>query len=990
MSRRALALWLSIAACSGADRSSVRQSRGVQQQSTRATTIAIRPGRARIDSLLALGDSVYRQSADSARKVWSLALNAARDSSDSVGIARALTGLGQAARLLGDARASRSLGEQALTLKLRLGLAASELSRSYNALALLAWQEERLADASALLDSAMRTARAAGDSSALAKAVVNAGLVANDLGAFERARTLLERGRDAALALHDSVTVARALTNLSALNIQLGDPVAAVLSIETARRIARALKDSVTELNAVGQLATAYDQLGEPQRSFTLLDSALTMARRQGRRAEEAEDLTLMADLFFDAGDYGHALDYYRRAGVATDSLGQPEERGNILRNEARAHAGLGNLALAEDRAGAARRIHQAGGFAYPELGDLVVLASLAEQRGHAADADRFLRAGRAIAARLRAPIAESRVAIAEAQVAAARHDWARVLHVLDGQPRLFELGGSRGESEAFALEASALDGVGRREAAITAGRRAVAALERVRSNYASDELRTTYASNRGDVYSAQVLRLLRAAHIEEAFQVADGGRGRALIEHLAAARADIERSKSADSGATLAREQLLRRVDALTSRLRQDESRPPRERSIATLAVASAWRDSLIAARSEYEALVARTGSIVSTETGSPSRGVGPTSSGQVIRSLLPGEVLLEYVVTPNQLVIFAITPRGLAVQHVDETEASLASRVRLTRALLQRRDGEASARGVLQALYEILIEPVVASGALKGATRLLVVPHGPLVYLPMAALVDGRSGRYVAQDFSVLRLSTAALLPEFRARGNPMANGGRFEAAVFAPFPDSLPATRDEAAAIRRFIPDARINLGVAANKANLRRALESGAIVHVATHARMNRRNPLFSAIELSPVAQPADPANARIEVHELLGVRVRAPLVFLSGCETALGGAWATGFDTGEDFTTLAQTLLYAGAGNVVATLWRIDDAGASEFASRFYGALRERGVVEALARTQREMLADSRFRSPYYWAAYDATGDGLAVVRANSMTLSDRH
>ena len=42
-------------------------------------------------------------------------------------------------------------------------------------------------------------------------------------------------------------------------------------------------------------------------------------------------------------------------------------------------------------------------------------------------------------------------------------------------------------------------------------------------------------------------------------------------------------------------------------------------------------------------------------------------------------------------------------------------------------------------------------------------------------------------------------------------------------------------------------------------------------------------------------------------------------------------------------TLAQAFLSAGAANVILTLWRIDDAGAGEFAKAFYSALsRARG------------------------------------------------
>ena len=185
---------------------------------------------------------------------------------------------------------------------------------------------------------------------------MNSGLVSQELADFERARSLFERARLGAESTHDSTTLARVLDNLAALDVTLGDPIAAIGSLETARRIARDIGDSVTELNARGQLALAYDALGEPQRAFALFDSAIAMARQGGRRQEAAENLQLMAGLFLDAGDFAHALDYYRRSLAATDSLGQPEERGNILRNEARTYAALGNVGLAVERGIEARR----------------------------------------------------------------------------------------------------------------------------------------------------------------------------------------------------------------------------------------------------------------------------------------------------------------------------------------------------------------------------------------------------------------------------------------------------------------------------------------------------------------------------------------------------------------------------------------------------------------------------------------------------------
>ena len=110
--------------------------------------------------------------------------------------------------------------------------------------------------------------------------------------------------------------------------------------------------------------------------------------------------------------------------------------------------------------------------------------------------------------------------------------------------------------------------------------------------------------------------------------------------------------------------------------------------------------------------------------------------------------------------------------------------------------------------------------------------------------------------------------------------------------------------------------------------------------------------------------------------MLGLTVRARLVFMSGCETALGPAASTSFEAGEDYATLVQAFLAAGARNVVATLWRIEDEGAAVFAEFFFEELSsaaEWKPSNALARAQRMMLDDPTYSAPYYWAAYQLAG-----------------
>ncbi len=186
------------------------------------------------------------------------------------------------------------------------------------------------------------------------------------------------------------------------------------------------------------------------------------------------------------------------------------------------------------------------------------------------------------------------------------------------------------------------------------------------------------------------------------------------------------------------------------------------------------------------------------------------------------------------------------------------------------------------------------------------------------------------------------------------------------------------------------AKLYVGKSATESQLRTALSNGALVHVASHGVMNARSPMFSRIEMAgDRTTPSD--DGRLEVHEVLGLSIRSPLVFLSGCETGFGAGWSTAFARGEDYATLAQAFLYAGAGNVVATLWPVVDAGAAQFAEAFYGTLADVGPAEALARAQREMIADSRYGHPYYWAAYRLAGIGELFGRAQKVSaLSVSH
>jgi CHAT domain-containing protein len=230
--------------------------------------------------------------------------------------------------------------------------------------------------------------------------------------------------------------------------------------------------------------------------------------------------------------------------------------------------------------------------------------------------------------------------------------------------------------------------------------------------------------------------------------------------------------------------------------------------------------------------------------------------------------------------------------------------------------------------------------------------------------------------QDYSVTTLPSAAALPALRAQRH--ATGQLASPAVgMAPFPDELPATKQEVAVFQTSMPGATVRVGSSATERELRGALANpaGGLVHVATHGVLNVRNPMFSRIELARPTEPVGDDDGRLEVHELLGLRIASTLVFLSGCETGAAQEWSDDPVRGAADLTLAQAFLSAGASNVIVTLWRIDDAGAAAFAEQFYRALPRQGLADAVAAAQRSMASDARYQSPYYWAGYVLSGGG---------------
>ena len=879
-----------------------------------------------------------------------------------------LTSIALCAYWLGNYDEAQRAGDSALAM---IGPSApmAEAFRVNNALGLIAWHVGSLASADTFFRTALRFATAGHDTSGIAKASGNLALVLTDYGEFDAARSALMTARDAAHAIANSRVEGNTYTNLAMLSLRTGDVPEAEREISRALEIYRAARYQTGAQNALGQLATIEAARGNPKAAFAALDSALVIVRQEGLKQEEASDLAVLGDLYADAGDLRSAALYYDQAERAYRSLGSELESANLMRDRADVDAANGDTVAARRRVATALSIHRKLGARAEELNDRLALADLSPPL--LLSVPRDLDSADMLARRLGSNLATVRAVLARARYEERLGRPRVVLQLLAKDIADTQQLDHASHWQMAALRLRAWARVGRLDSADVAGREAVRLVERSRAAYGSAELRTAYSARMAQVYTDLVLVLLREGNIAGAFEIADAARGRALVEHLASARAQL--GSNTAPALFLDAALLANRIDSLVARLEATDHQRTTERGIEDTNVRRDLAERLAHARTEYEAAMKRAESDGDAEL----LGLTTSSAARVQSSLGPDEALLDYLLTRDTLLTFVVTRKRVTVARTAIRENDVSTHARVVRELFGTRTAATDGAAASRALFDLLIAHAQQTGALSNVNRLVIVPHGALSYVPFAVLHDQSTGKSLVEEYVISYLPSAAALPILRSREGVVLQGAgesQETAVALAPFTSELPASEVE---VRRFaarVPNAVTHLRGDATERRLRSALASGGIVHVATHAELNLRNPMFSQIRLAPGSGARDD-DGRLEVYEIFGMHVRSPLVFLSGCETGVGSAWSTDFERGEDIATLARAFLYAGARNVIATLWPIDDEGAAELADKFYVYRRQTDEAQALARAQRDMMRDPRYRSPYYWAGYELSGAG---------------
>lgn len=336
------------------------------------------------------------------------------------------------------------------------------------------------------------------------------------------------------------------------------------------------------------------------------------------------------------------------------------------------------------------------------------------------------------------------------------------------------------------------------------------------------------------------------------------------------------------------------------------------------------------------------------------------------------PDEVGVEYAVVGDTLVAFAVAGHRVFVARTRVDTLQLVRTVTRVLHLLQGQEDGEEVDALLARLHEWLVRPVQPHlGAAE--TSLVLVVDGVLAQVPWAALRDGRTGRYLMQDYP-LRFATS-LSDAWRPRpavvpGQTVLVADPEFSSAEEPGLQRLRGAAAEADSIAKQYPGARLVPGAAATGTALRDALERAAVVHYAGHAVFDDERPEQSYLVLAPL--PGRPGSGRLTAGDLAAMELRhAPLVVLAACSTVNAGRGRAG-----GFSGLAGGLLAAGAGGVVGGLWEVDDARTRSLMIAFHRAWRARGDgARALRAAQLQLLgsSDPALRSPAAWAGFRYAG-----------------
>nr|WP_280842353.1 CHAT domain-containing protein [Rhodohalobacter sp. SW132] len=298
---------------------------------------------------------------------------------------------------------------------------------------------------------------------------------------------------------------------------------------------------------------------------------------------------------------------------------------------------------------------------------------------------------------------------------------------------------------------------------------------------------------------------------------------------------------------------------------------------------------------------------------------------------------------------------------------------------------------------LYKKLIEPV--EPYLNG-TNVMIMADQELHYLPFEVLLtdlpdhqEYHNMPYLLKDYTISYIPSGTMLDIMQQRRpeNPrnLLAVAPFNSEIIRPESDEVEVqyastleplllTNYETSTISGLFSERRTWMEylrpqqtkiLAGEEATLNRFsqvnLKNYNFVHFATHAFVNEDYPEFSGIMMYPEAEGAGIAY----VGDIYNMEFNADLVVLGACETGLGTTFR-----GEGLIGFTRAFIYAGASNLMVSMWKVNDQPTAYLMIDFYDHIRNGySYNEALRQAKLNLISRPHMADPVNWAAFILQG-----------------
>lgn len=356
--------------------------------------------------------------------------------------------------------------------------------------------------------------------------------------------------------------------------------------------------------------------------------------------------------------------------------------------------------------------------------------------------------------------------------------------------------------------------------------------------------------------------------------------------------------------------------------------------------------------------------------------------------------QTLVTYIVGEERLYALVVDASELHVIPLGDT-GTLAEDVAILRSSVVGANTE-QFRNYSHSIYNKLVDPILEYIT---TDEIVIMADQMLHYLPFEMLLTEEVKHnsyhempYFVRDFTVSYAPSATML-NYMDQQRPESPKNLFAMAPFSEgvstgaerdgssyFKDlsPLPLTGYETRRISEifnerktwrdylFPQNIQVLLDNEATKSRLdEQDLTSYNYLHFSTHAFINEENPSFSGIALYQDEDEAEVAY----VDDIYNMSLNADLVVLGACETGLGSVFR-----GEGLIGFTRAFIYAGASNLMVSMWRVSDQPTANLMIKFYVEIRAgTGYNESLRNAKLTLIENPNTAAPRNWAAFILQG-----------------